>query len=828
MHVSEQALRESEEKFRALAETTDCAIFVWREALLYVNPAASAISGYTISELLTLECWDSIIHPDDRPTIRARAYARLRGEDVPRHVEFRVLAKGGEERWVDMSSAVIRYNGEPAILGSVFDITERRRAEQALRESEENLRTLAASANDGMLVHVHGRIVFVNPRLTEICGYSAAELERMVVGDLVHPDEAGKISERWKRRMRGESVPAQYETFAVCKDGSQIPIEITAAVTVWQGAPAIIVVVRDVASRKRAESELFREKERLQVTLEAIGDGVITTDVGGHVEYLNPVAEELTGWRSREAAGRPLAEVFRAWDENQHRPVEDPVRRCLEEGRRIDYLESLLLAHRSGERESAIEINAAPVRSLSGRLIGAVLVLHDVTMVRSLARQMAWQARHDPLTGLINRSEFEQRLQQALASVRDGGSGHALCYLDLDQFKIVNDTCGHGAGDELLRQLTAHLQTRVRDTDTLARLGGDEFGILLEQCPVEEALTIADAIRQLVGRFRFAWQGKVFEIGASIGLVPITADSGTLADVMSAADSACYVAKDHGRNRIHVYQPEDRALAERHGEMQWVHRVHRALGEDRFRLFFQTVLPLAETERDQYCEILVRMVDEQGKMVAPMAFIPAAERYQIMPALDRWVLAAALDALRHPHPQVHELSICAVNLSGQSLCDERFLGSVIELLDRTDVDPARVCFEITETAAIANLARATHFISVLKGRGCRFALDDFGSGLSSFSHLKHLPVDFLKIDGSFVRDMQHDPVDAAMVEAINRIGKVMGIRTIAESVENDATLAWLRVLGVDFAQGSGIARPQPFTRPLTRRRSEAGILPLQN
>ena len=828
MRDSEQALRESEEKFRVLAETTDCAIFVWREALLYVNPAASAISGYTAAELLNLAHWDSIIHPDDRPTIRARAYARLRGEEVPRHVEFRVLAKGGEERWVDMSAAVIRYNGEPAILGSVFDITERRRAEQALRESEENLRTLAASANDGMLVHIHGRIVFVNPRLSEISGYGAAELERMEVGELVSADEADKIGERWKRRMRGESVPAQYETFAVRKDGSLLPVEITAAVTVWQGAPAIIVVVRDIASRKHAEAELFREKEQLQVTLEAIGDGVITTDVGGRIEYLNPVAEELTGWRSHEAAGRPLAEVFRAWDENQHKPIDDPVQRCLQQGRSIDYLDGLLLAHRSGEREFAIEINASPIRSPSGTVIGAVLVLHDVTIVRSLARQMAWQARHDPLTGLINRGEFELRLEQALATARSGSVTHALCYLDLDQFKIVNDTCGHIAGDELLRQLTAHLQTRVREADTLARLGGDEFGILLEHCPMDEAHAIADAIRQLVKKFRFAWQEKVFEIGASMGLVPITANSGTLADVMSAADSACYVAKDHGRNRIHVYQPEDSALALRHGEMQWVHRVNRALGEDRFRLFFQKVMPLAATERDHYCEILVRMVDEHGKMVAPMAFIPAAERYQIMPALDRWVLAAALEALRNPHPHVRDVDICAINLSGQSLCDEHFLGSVVELLDNAKVDPARVCFEITETAAIANLARATRFISVLKARGCRFALDDFGSGLSSFSHLKHLPVDFLKIDGSFVRDMQNDPVDAAMVEAINRIGKVMGIRTIAESVEDDATLAWLRELGVDFAQGSGIASPQPFTRPLTRRRSEAGGVSLQN
>jgi diguanylate cyclase (GGDEF)-like protein len=447
-------------------------------------------------------------------------------------------------------------------------------------------------------------------------------------------------------------------------------------------------------------------------------------------------------------------------------------------------------------------------------VIGAVLALHDVTVLRNMARQMAYQARHDPLTGLINRGEFELRLAQVLESARSGHTQHALCYLDLDQFKIVNDTCGHVAGDELLKQLTAQLQARVRETDTLARLGGDEFGILLEHCPMEEAAATADALRQVVKRFRFAWQDKLFDIGASIGLVPITAESGSLVDVMSAADSACYVAKDHGRNRIHVYQPEDSALVQRRGEMQWVHRVNRALGEDRFRLLYQRVLSLAPGEADRYCEILVRMVDEHGEMVPPMAFIPAAERYQLMPALDRWVLNAALAALQTHAPALADISVCAVNLSGQSLCDDHFLTSVVGLLDDARIDPGRICFEITETAAIANLSRATRFINVLKGMGCRFALDDFGSGLSSFSHLKHLPVDFLKIDGAFVRDMAGDPVDAAMVEAINRIGHVMGIRTIAESVENDTTLAALRRLGVNFAQGSAIARPEPFDEPV--------------
>jgi diguanylate cyclase (GGDEF)-like protein/PAS domain S-box-containing protein len=807
---SEQALHESEEKFRTLAETTDGAIFVWRKALLYVNRAATVISGYTAEELVQLPSWDIIIHPDDRELVRSRGAARLRGEPVPRHYEFRIVRKNGEERWVEYSAGMTHYNGEPAVIGTAFDITERKLIEQALREREENLRTLAGNANDGILVHINGTIVFANRRLAEISGFSLGELHGGSIGALVRPDEAQKIAARFQQRLKGEPVPDQYETVARRKDGREAPVEITAALTTWQGQPAIIVVVRDIVGRKQAELALHHEKERLLVTLESIGDGVVTADVHGRVEYLNPVAEQMTGWSGRAALGQPIATVLQVLDEHTRLPLPDPVALCLAAPRSLRSPEGALLRHRGGSLEHAIEFTGSPLRDHAGTVIGAVLVLHDVTAVRDMARALAWQARHDPLTGLINRGEFEVRLGQAIEGARSGRVQHALCYLDLDQFKIVNDTCGHIAGDELLKQLTAQLQARVRDTDTLARLGGDEFGILLEHCPIEEARATAEMLREVVRRFRFLWQDKLFEIGASIGVVPIGADSGSLVDVLSAADSACYVAKDRGRNRIHIYEPQDSALVQRRGEMQWVHRVSQALGEDRFRLLSQHVMPLDHSMRERYCEILVRMVDEQGVLVPPMAFIPAAERYQMMPALDRWVLKAALAALRERNPALAQVTVCAINLSGQSLCDDHFLASVVELLERSQVDPVRVCFEITETAAIANLARARRFINVLKGMGCRFALDDFGSGLSSFSHLKHLPVDFLKIDGSFVRDMIHDPVDAAMVEAIHRIGQVMGLRTIAEAVESDAVLTRLRELGVDFAQGTHVAAPQPF------------------
>jgi len=811
MSSSEQALRESEERFRTLAETTDTAIFVWRDALLYVNPAACTMTGYTADELRSLPSWDIVVHPEDRAMVRERGMARLRGEPVEAHYEFRMVTKFGEERWLDFSAGRVQYNGQPAVVATAFDITERKRAERSLRTSEQKLSSILQNMQDTYYrTDTEGRLLMVSASLQTLMGYEPAEVIGHKLADFyMYPEDRNAYLEELRRR---KGRIQNYESYMRHKDGSGIWVATNGHYIYDENGRVIGVegMARNITELKQAREALYQEKERLQVTLESIGDGVISTNVDGGIEYLNPVAEELTGWALKEAIGQHLGEVFRIRDETTLRPIADPVRQCLEQDHSFAYPDTVLLQHRQGVREYAIEFTVSPLRDHAGVLIGAVLALHDVTTLHNMARQLAYQARHDPLTGLINRGEFEVRLAQALESAREGKVQHALCYLDLDQFKIVNDTCGHIAGDELLKQLASRLQARVRGTDTLARLGGDEFGVLLEHCPIDQARSTSDELRELIKRFRFAWQDKVFEIGASIGVVPITADSGSIVDVLSAADSACYVAKDLGRNRIHIYQPEDSALAHRHGEMQWVNRVNRALGEDRFRLFFQNVIPIAEGETDRYCEILVRMVDEDGNMVPPMAFIPAAERYQIMPALDRWVLRAALDALQDETRALTGVTICAVNLSGQSLCDDHFLGSVVQLLGDSGIDPTRICFEITETAAIANLARATRFINILKGMGCRFALDDFGSGLSSFSHLKHLPVDFLKIDGSFVRDMVRDPVDAAMVEAINRIGHVMGIRTIAESVETPEVLERLRTLRVNFAQGSGISEPQPF------------------
>ncbi len=561
------------------------------------------------------------------------------------------------------------------------------------------------------------------------------------------------------------------------------------------------------------EEALAQEKEQAEITLHSVGDAVIAADAAGNVSYLNPVAEQLTGWRSEEARGQPLRRVYRIINDTTRKPLEHPAMLGVLDGPIVGADRHTLLVGRTG-KEFAIEDTAAPIRNGNGEIVGAILVFRDVTDQRQMQEQLSWQASHDPLTGLANRREFELLLERLLASAKEQDKRHALLYIDLDQFKVINDTCGHVAGDELLRQVAGLMRPQIRDSDTLARLGGDEFGILLEGCSGAQAEQIAHKLLQSLEDFRFVWQDKTFRVGISIGLVGIHADRGSASAVLSIADAACYMAKDKGRNRVWIHQDDDRETARRQGEMEWVSRIMRAFDENRFVLYFQRVVPLAGASTDMPCrEVLVRMLDEKGELVPPMAFIPAAERFGVMSTVDRWVVKTAFDWLAE-HPSEEGLSI---NLSGQSLGDEGFLNFVEEQFRATRVSPRRICFEITETAAIANWNRATHFIAALRVLGCRFALDDFGSGMSSFGYLKSLAVDFIKIDGAFVRDMIDDEVDYAMVEAVNRIGHVMGIRTTAEYVENDQILEKLRELGVDFAQGFGIHAPQPLEHAVPRK-----------
>ncbi|WP_460135016.1 EAL domain-containing protein [Pseudomonas sp. S1_E04] len=568
-----------------------------------------------------------------------------------------------------------------------------------------------------------------------------------------------------------------------------------------------------LAQRHAFAEALQEEKERAQITLESIGDGVITTDVNGAITYMNPAAEALTHWNSAQAHGLPLAALFNLLDENAQPDgltlVEHIVRGRLRGGSE----HSKTIQRLDGSTVS-VTLVGAPIRS-AGKINGVVLVLHDMTQERQYIANLSWQATHDALTGLANRREFEFRLEQVLhPAAQLQGRRHTLMFLDLDQFKLVNDTCGHAAGDELLRHICALLQADLREGDTLARLGGDEFGILLENCPAAVAEKIAESLRHTVQNLHFVWKGRPFMTTVSIGLVHIGNTPTTLETSLRAADMACYMAKEKGRNRVQVYHADDSELSVRFGEMAWVQRLHMALEENRFCLYAQEIAPLGHTEGGNgHIEILLRLQDESGRIILPDSFIPAAERYGLMNALDRWVVENVFKIIArciYERPG-RSMAMCAINLSGITIGDDEFLGFLREKFETYSIPPEMICFEITETSAISNLRSAIRFINELKALGCHFSLDDFCAGMSSFAYLKHLPVDFLKIDGSFVKDMLDDPINRAMVEVINHIGHVMGKRTIAEFVETPQIEQALLEIGVDYAQGYLIERPQLFT-----------------
>ena len=473
---------------------------------------------------------------------------------------------------------------------------------------------------------------------------------------------------------------------------------------------------------------------------------------------------------------------------------------------------------RTKNQELEFEINQRKIAEAKIQQLNDVLE----QKVKDRSLQLIYKSNHDDLTGLINRREFERRTEWLLATLRHGSNEHTLCYLDLDQFKVVNDSYGHVAGDELLRQISSVIKASMRESDTLARLGGDEFGILLENTPVDDSYLIAKSIKELIQNYKFSWETHDIQISVSMGIVPVNISTNNLAELLSSADVACYMAKDKGRNRIQVHNPKDKELSERHNEMLWVTRINQALENNQFCLYTQEIQHLEGSGQSNY-EFLLRLRDEKGKIIGPDTFLPAAERYDLMSKIDHWVIDTSLELLENSPLFLQEVGYCSINLSGQSLANKDFQDSVIHQLMNSKLPLNKICFEITETAAISNLTMALKFISVLKGLGCHFALDDFGSGLSSFAYLKNLPVDYLKIDGLFVKDIEDDPIDYAMVKSINEIGQVMGMQTIAEYVENDKIKSMLTEIGVNYGQGYGISKPHPLNALMAKSNNVVSI-----
>ncbi len=699
------------------------------------------------------------------------------------------------------------------LLGSSYATgIERVRYQRHLKQIEERDALALYGANDGLWdFDLDRKTTYFSPRWKAMLGYGDDEVEPLTDWQqLVHPDDLERVRTSLRDHLAGVEPLFESVHRLRHRDGVWLWVVSRAKARVDEQGRAhrIVGVDLDVTERKLFEDALFKEKESAQITLQSIGDGVITTDSKCRIEYLNPVAEQLTGWRLEHAQGRIVDEIFRSFHEETCEPLENPLAVSIRRTRAIKSVRPTLLIRRDGN-ELYIESCASPIRDGAGNVLGGVLVFHDVSESRELNRKLSYHASHDILTGLVNRREFESRLERAIKSARAREASFALCHIDLDQFKIINDNCGHSAGDALLGQVGALLKSKIRWRDTVSRLGGDEFGVLLESCSLEEAVRNAESLREAIRNYKFVWEERTFRLGASIGVVPISPENEDVAALLSAADSACAAAKENGRNRIYSFQENDIDLMRRRREMQWAARINNALEDGRFEIFRQVILPLRNPEQHGlHYELLLRMRDEAGKIVTPDQFIVAAERYGITPNIDRWMIEHALRWLVSEADEREKLELCSINLSGQSLGDDKFLPFVIEQFHRSGIDASKICFEITETAAIASFSQANRFIHALKELGCRFALDDFGTGLSSFGYLKHFPVDFLKIDGSFVKEILHDPIDREMVRSINEIGHLTGKQTIAEFAENMEIVEMLRSLGVDYAQGYAIAVPQ--------------------
>jgi diguanylate cyclase (GGDEF)-like protein/PAS domain S-box-containing protein len=690
-------------------------------------------------------------------------------------------------------------------INRLFDALGER--DEKIQSRDQLFTDFAKTLPEIVLVHDE-KILLANESAASLIGLDSGQLVGREITDLVKPAYRALFRNTMAKRLAGENVPRRLEIQLINGNQTGLWVEAQSSNIDFHGHPAILTIARDVSHRKSLEVSLSRSKRQAQYTLESISEGVITTDNDGRVDYMNHSAESLIGTNRDDAAGHRIGELFTLVDDADRRSLGDPVERCLAMRRRVNMGRRAVMVSTDGEQEHSVEITASPIRGPGSGISGTVVVFHDVGEIRGLTRKMSYQATHDPLTGLINRQEFERRLDEAMDSAHSEEAVHMLFYMDLDRFKAVNDSCGHLAGDNMLREVASLIKEQVRDSDFVGRLGGDEFGALLIGCPIDKARQIAADISNAVAGYRFVWKDKIFNIGVSIGLVEISHVSGLLQDVISAADSACYVAKQQGRGKVHVYSARDEAIARERGDIKWLRQLQTALHEDKFELAVQPIIAMSGgVESGPAVEVLIRLPDSQGHIANTAEFLRPAERYQLMPQIDRWVINAALMAVSSGEIKITSGRSCAINLSGQTLGDESFLGFVVEALDRSGVAPTAICFEVTETAILSNVQHAQRFIEVLHGIGCEFALDDFGSGMGSFSSLKHLPIDYLKIDGTYTRNLQSDEVNQEMVGAMIKLARTMQFRIVAEQVEHQEDFDWLRDSGVDFVQGYFIEEP---------------------
>jgi len=811
-------LLEARDRFQTIAEyaTNLLAVTDMDGAIRYVSASCLPILGFAVAELRGRNLYAGV-HPDDLPEAMA-AYRRMRDE-VGTQIQscFRYRHKNGAWRILEVAAkSSYDHRGEYIAVVSGRDVTEREESRRALQASQDRLDRALEAAGLGMWEwDVDSGRFHIDERCARALGYELDQLDPTyeTLTAIIHPDDALRVARTTEAHLRGETPHLDYSCRMLTHARNWTWVHTRGrAVRDNRGVPSRVTgTTRNIDAERAMEQRLAQAHNQMQLLLEATDEGIIGLDRDGVVTFVNPAATHMLGLDAARLLGRNLDEQVRHTAEDGTDLIghDSPIVQCLLKGQR--FIGANELFWRDEQAAVPVEYSVSPLLD-DGQPAGAVLIFRDVTEKRALAQQLQHQALHDPLTGLMNRRGFEKKLAQLLQSARAQKRHHALCYLDLDHFKLVNDTCGHAAGDELLRQLPEVLRPLVRRMDTLARIGGDEFALLIEDCPLEQAGRIAESVRDAVRDFRFAWQSRTFTIGVSIGVVSLDASSHGLVSLLGAADAACYVAKDLGPNHVHVSRPHDIEIIRRRGELRWVVRIKQALEEDQFRLHYMSIAPLAGDAPPRHHELLLRLADPRGELILPGAFLPAAERYQLMPQIDRWVVDRALRqlagaVLSDPSLRDHRFGI---NLSGESLRAPGLLAYIEAAFARHRVPPSMVYFEFTETAAIANLRSAGEFMHGLRAMGCQLALDDFGTGMSSFSYLKHLSVDFLKIDGGFIRDLMDNPVDQAIVRAVQTVGAQMGIATVAEYVETAAVKDYLRTLGVSYAQGHAIARPAPL------------------
>ncbi len=812
--------QDSSEERRQLAsviEATEVAIYDYDipSGAIAINDRWAELIGYTRDELepVHIDMFSALLHPDDQPVVQAALERHFSGQARDYECEVRMRHKDGSWVWILTRGRVLEWSPdrEPLrMFGVHLDIRQRKAQEESLHRMSDLLAATGRLAlvggwqldlQSGELLwtdetkRIHGVPPDYEPSVDTAIAFYASEARELIRESVA---QASATGESW-----------ELEVPLIRADGKTIWVHAQGSAILEGGEPKLLYgAFQDITERRRLLQEVSQSRELMRVTLESIAEGVITTDASGRITWLNPVAERLTGWSIEDAGGLALDAVFRAVREQDRQPVTAPVERCLAERRIVTLTEDMLLISRDGQ-EYGIQDSAAPIVNEAGELLGAVMVFRDVTEQRRLTGEMRYRARHDSLTGLINRAEFESRLEQLLEQARDDGGEHAVLFIDLDQFKIVNDSCGHSVGDELLQRVAAIFRDAVRSQDTVARLGGDEFAMILEHCPSDHALRIAEAVCDRVREFRFVHGNQTFRIGASIGLVHLPGAGSDVSAVLQAADTACYAAKHAGRDRVHVYEAGDVAIVNQRSETRWATEIESALDEGRLFLFCQPIVPAGSGARDSAAprlELLLRMKSQGGDWIVPGAFIPVAERFHMIGRIDRWVVGEALRWVRDPR---FEAATLFVNLSGRSLGDRLFQDSVLKTLRQHDRGAReRLVFEITETAVISNLVDVREFLEALQGLGVGIALDDFGSGMASYAYLGSLPLNYLKIDGQLIRTMLDDELALAAVRSFIDVASVLKVPTIAEHVENAEVAQALEGMGIGYLQGYHVGRPE--------------------